>query len=267
MTNGHPLDRAWGALMPVSDRIEHLTSLVWLRQLSDPRLGDVAGFDPRRLIGGGAEWGSAQMEPDATWLAAQGIKTKNALGWALDRLSEQVNASMFREDVLVTGWEKLSASAVASAVECVGKWRADAPSHGGDLLGEVLQIYRPGAAANGAFYTPWPVCVMMAKMTGPVKPGQKVLDPCVGSGRMLLAALQECRAAHDGGEPQLFGTDIDAQAVRACKMNLVLAGYGVAASAPVIPLRRAVAARGTEDGDAIYRAAQLQMFVDEPTGS
>jgi hypothetical protein len=43
---------------------------------------------------------------------------------------------------------------------------------------------------------------------------------------MLLAQLQVCRVER-GGEPEVHGTDADADAVRACALNLILAGRGL----------------------------------------
>lgn len=57
-------------------------------------------------------------------------------------------------------------------------------------------------------------------------PGESILDPCCGSGGMLLAALEAVRKEH-GPEAglEVHGVDIDAAAVRLAKLNLTLAGF------------------------------------------
>src|SRR5207302_7001563 len=93
-------------------------------------------------------------------------------------------------------------------------------------LGEISQRVRSDAAKGprGEFYTPYNVSLMMAQMTG-IQPGMTVLDPACGSGRMLLAALEACRAEHGvDAVPEVFGIDISPDACRLTRMNLVLAG-------------------------------------------
>lgn len=205
------LDRALDALMGATggDRLERVSSLVWLRQLTDPTMPGVAGFDPRTL-GPSLDW----TEPPAP---------ESMVRKALDSLFELLNA-MIGEPLLTVGWEEHTDERSAlAAVTAVAKWNPPTESEcGGDLQGEILQVYRPSKAANGAFYTPYSVCRLMALINEP-RPGEKVCDPACGSGRMLLATLEACRERH-GGTPVLYGVDIDHQAVRACRLNLILAG-------------------------------------------
>jgi hypothetical protein len=69
---------------------------------------------------------------------------------------------------------------------------------------------------NAFFPTPQTVSNMMAAMVmeGSTDKMSSVLDPCVGTGRMLLAASNY--------SVQLFGCDIDRMCVLACSLNAAL---------------------------------------------
>jgi hypothetical protein len=94
---------------------------------------------------------------------------------------------------------------------------------GTDLLGEFYEqnLYRKGASQ---YFTPWPICSFMAKITTdesiiathwPLR----VLDPCCGSGRMLLASALE-----NGPSQEYYGIDIDSTCVKMAAINLFLNG-------------------------------------------
>ena len=206
------LSQLWQALAPSGDAMDRAITLIFLRQLLDPTMPTIAGQDPRRVV---------SMAPPWNLVAADG----NRACW-LDALAERVN-ELLREPLLTAGWETKPPSLTEQAVAGVTAWATEPAITGGDTLGAALELLRPGKAAHGAFYTPYTVCYAMAKITEP-QPGESVCDPACGSGRMLLAALHACREAHDGGEPVLYGVDIDPDAVRVCKLNLILAGYGMA---------------------------------------
>jgi type I restriction enzyme M protein len=81
-----------------------------------------------------------------------------------------------------------------------------------------------GQDAKGQFFTPEPVCNMIAQMTT-TDEGQKennILDPAVGSGRMLIA--------FDRINPKnrfnnfYIGGDIDRRCVKICTLNMYLYG-------------------------------------------
>lgn len=85
-----------------------------------------------------------------------------------------------------------------------------------DILGD----YFTGAITrgeHGQFYTPENICELMARITEP-KAGECVLDPCCGSGRMLLAA------GKFNPRSLLCGQDIDLRCVQMCTINLALWG-------------------------------------------
>ena len=98
-------------------------------------------------------------------------------------------------------------------------------SEGHDVLGEYYEehLYRKGASQ---YFTPWPICEFMARMTSPNKVDEngeemvlRTLDPSCGSGRMLLASAKESGPLHE-----YFGIDIDLTCVKMAAINLFLSG-------------------------------------------
>ncbi len=71
---------------------------------------------------------------------------------------------------------------------------------------------------NGQFFTPEPICDMMARMLNPVGFGERVADCCCGSGRMLMSAAKVSRNS------LFFGADIDRTCAMMCVINLCLNG-------------------------------------------
>lgn len=71
---------------------------------------------------------------------------------------------------------------------------------------------------NGQFFTPMPICVMMAQLTGIRGYGKSVLDCACGSGRTLLAAASISR--HNF----FYGADNDYTCARMAAINLCLNG-------------------------------------------
>lgn len=103
--------------------------------------------------------------------------------------------------------------------EHFGAIHADAYDYLGDMYVEMQGRFSQGI--KGQFLTPMNVCCMMAKMLlgGQEKDGKpvNVLDPCVGTGRMLIAAS---RYAPEGSV--FYGIDIDNRAVRTAFANACL---------------------------------------------
>ncbi|MEY5041832.1 MAG: hypothetical protein RLZZ414_1385 [Bacteroidota bacterium] len=83
-----------------------------------------------------------------------------------------------------------------------------------DALGDIFMEYL-SFGKNGQYFTPEPICDMMAKMTGNYENYQTVLDPACGSGRMLLAAAKINRKL------VFYGSDIDLTCVKMAVVNLV----------------------------------------------
>jgi hypothetical protein len=84
-----------------------------------------------------------------------------------------------------------------------------------DVLGSFFQE-RINFGRNGQFFSPQPICDMMTYMTGPVKQGNRILDPACGSGRMLLAAAKSNRNA------LFYGADVDENCAKMTVINLYL---------------------------------------------
>ncbi len=82
-----------------------------------------------------------------------------------------------------------------------------------DPIGE-LYMQAISSGHNGQYFTPTPICGMISKMSvgSNSLPGQRVLDPACGSGRMLLAAAKINRHLN------LYGADLDNTC---CKMALL----------------------------------------------
>lgn len=95
---------------------------------------------------------------------------------------------------------------------------------GTDVLGDFYEqnLSRKG---SGQFFTPWPICMMMAQMTAETLETNsnhrplRILDPACGSGRMLLAGSKV-----NGPTQEYYGVDIDETCVKMTAVNLFLNG-------------------------------------------
>lgn len=71
----------------------------------------------------------------------------------------------------------------------------------------------------GQFFTPEHICEMMALITcGEIRDGERIADPCCGSGRTLMAAAKLNRNA------RFYGADIDRTCAMMCLINMCLNG-------------------------------------------
>ena len=100
-----------------------------------------------------------------------------------------------------------------------------------DLLGAAYE-YLIGEFADsagkkgGEFYTPRAVVRMMVRLADPQE-GQRVYDPCSGSGGMLIMAAEH--VAEHGGNPRnlaLYGQEYNGGVWSMAKMNMILHGIG-----------------------------------------
>jgi type I restriction-modification system DNA methylase subunit len=92
---------------------------------------------------------------------------------------------------------------------------------GNDVLGGFYEVhlYRKGASQ---YFTTWPVCMFMASITHNDTQREfplRILDPCCGSGRMLIAGSRNF-----GPEHFYFGIDIDHTCVKMSVLNMFLNG-------------------------------------------
>lgn len=87
-----------------------------------------------------------------------------------------------------------------------------------DLFGDFYQtISSSGKASSfGQFFTPEPVCTMMAQITD--NQGESCSDPCCGSGRMLLASK-----AHNP-KAKCYAADLDPVCAKMCAINMMMHG-------------------------------------------
>ncbi len=98
----------------------------------------------------------------------------------------------------------------------------------GDPLGTFYEL-NFSYGKNGEYYTPWNIAYFMAKIMNP-NPEKTLIDPCCGSGIMLLAA--RCVIHENYGwfassryGRNLYGMDISNRAVKMSKINLYLTDY------------------------------------------
>lgn len=80
-----------------------------------------------------------------------------------------------------------------------------------DAFGNYFQKYI-SHGHNGQFFTPDPVANIMARIVNPKGDGMRTLDPCCGSGGLLLSAARVNR------EQEFFGGDIS---LVCCMMTLI----------------------------------------------
>ena len=86
-----------------------------------------------------------------------------------------------------------------------------------DILGQVYMEWNMSNKYRGQFFTPKHVASMMATM---LNPKGRVLDPCCGSGVMLVEAIKVIdNVTIDGSS--FYGQDIDITCVKMCALNLL----------------------------------------------
>ena len=98
------------------------------------------------------------------------------------------------------------------------------PSHAGneDIIGNTYEylISRFASSAGkkgGEFYTPTEVSILLAKLLNP-QPGNRIYDPCCGSGSLLIKAADEVSL----DDYSLYGQESNGSTWALCKMNMFL---------------------------------------------
>lgn len=86
-----------------------------------------------------------------------------------------------------------------------------------DILGQVYMQWNMKNKYRGQFFTPKHVASMMAKI---IEPKGKILDPCCGSGVMLIETIKTMnnKTIEDS---TFYGQDIDLTCVKMCALNLL----------------------------------------------
>ena len=99
-----------------------------------------------------------------------------------------------------------------------------------DILGDayewVLRYFAPEKAKEGEIYTPREVIRLLVEMLEP-KPGEKVYDPCCGSGGMLIVSYKYVESKYGSDravELFLSGQEANPKIRAYCKMNLYIHG-------------------------------------------
>jgi type I restriction enzyme M protein len=97
-----------------------------------------------------------------------------------------------------------------------------------DILGDayewVLRYFAPEKAKEGEIYTPREVIRLMVEMLDP-KPGEKVYDPCCGSGGMLILSYKHVEDVYGKDRAKelfLYGQEANPKIRAYCKMNLYI---------------------------------------------
>jgi len=86
-----------------------------------------------------------------------------------------------------------------------------------DYLGQIYEAESITNKYQGQFFTPEPLCELMADITMPdgIADDQGVSDPACGSGRMLIAAIRRNRFAN------FMGVDTDLTSVNMAAINIL----------------------------------------------
>lgn len=87
-----------------------------------------------------------------------------------------------------------------------------------DVLGDVYMQWNMSNKYRGQFFTPKHVASMMASCLAPT--GGNILDPCCGSGVMLVEAIKTM-TNEQLDEACFCGQDIDITCVKMCALNLL----------------------------------------------
>jgi type I restriction enzyme M protein len=97
-----------------------------------------------------------------------------------------------------------------------------------DILGDayewVLRYFAPEKAKEGEIYTPREVIRLLVKMLDP-KPGEKVYDPCCGSGGMLIISYEHIKEVYGKNKAKelfLYGQEANPKIRAYCRMNLYI---------------------------------------------
>lgn len=140
------------------------------------------------------------------------------LDYALWRLAPQCSETMsdelqrldkmYKQEMVPVMYDMFEAWSIACDNDGEGFYDAL-----GDLFMECVSHGR-----NGQFFTPQPICDMMAEMSydEQLEPGKTVCDPACGSGRMLLAMAKKQRRL------KFFAADNDHTCTKMAALNLLV---------------------------------------------
>jgi type I restriction enzyme M protein len=97
-----------------------------------------------------------------------------------------------------------------------------------DVIGDVYEYLIGNFASDagkkgGEFYTPAEVSRLLARIVAP-KPGDRISDPCCGSGSLLIRAAREVGSENFS----VFGQELNGSTWALCRMNMFLHGLDTA---------------------------------------
>lgn len=99
---------------------------------------------------------------------------------------------------------------------------------GRDVIGDVYEFLIGNFASDsgkkgGEFYTPAEVSILLARIVAP-KPGDRICDPCCGSGSLLIRAAREVGSDNFSA----YGQELNGTTWALCRMNMFLHGLDTA---------------------------------------
>lgn len=97
-----------------------------------------------------------------------------------------------------------------------------------DVIGDVYEFLIGNFASDsgkkgGEFYTPAEVSTLLARIVAP-KPGDRICDPCCGSGSLLIRAAREVGSDNFSA----YGQELNGTTWALCRMNMFLHGLDTA---------------------------------------
>lgn len=207
---------AWGS--------EAAVALAGLAQIRHAQTADIAGLGPL----------PDEVDIEAITDSDQPAKAMAAALEALTRRYPWLATSAPRLTTVLVDATEAGHRAVGDLAAVVARTPVAAANSSGtphDLLGYLHTALRSPSSQQhlGAFFTPASVTTLMATVAlEDVRRGDTpaIIDPCVGTGGMLLAAVEVVRRRSDPASCGWFGIDLDGASVLFAGLNAVAWGLG-----------------------------------------
>jgi type I restriction enzyme M protein len=144
------------------------------------------------------------------------------------KLNKELQGVINRVDFLEFARNQENRELLRQLVELFNRYDLAGKEVSPDVLGDayehILMKFAPQKAKEGEIYTPREVIKLLVEILDP-QPGQKVYDPCCGSGGMLIESHHRIREKF--GEEQtrklfLYGQERSPEIYAVCQMNLIL---------------------------------------------
>ena len=183
------------------------------------------------------------LAPGCTFSALYAQRTEPDIGDRINKVLEKIEddntaklAGVFRNidfnSEANLGDTKTRSAKLKHLLEDFNDDRLDLrPSHleSQDVLGDAYEFLVANFASDsgkkgGEFYTPSQVAQLLARILK-AKAGDRVCDPCCGSGSLLIRACQQVPPDRDGLRNVMpFGQELNGATWALCKMNMFLHG-------------------------------------------